>query len=497
MPLGPFVGAVTPTSVKIWFRPDEEGTCSVQLSTDQNFGDIIAEQEQVPDDAGLCLFSLDSLEPNQRYFHRIDRAGTVLGQPGSFRTFPQERRPADFTFALYSCDRPFAQRCWLGPVRVPDLFKHWATHTDEVPRENADVIWNRFGELLRQSRESPEKEIRFLLAVGDQIYCDRLWDDRQTWQFLSDPRTDPEERFRAYREVYERIWSREASSQIWRNLPTFRIWDDHEIRDGWGSHDDQGEPAVQNMFRAAVKAYHAYQDSMNPSPIQTGEWYYSFAFGTACFLVLDLRGRRDRARRPYPLLGAQQLEDIQAFVDQFPDRYQALFVVSSVPMVHATKWLADAGEKWFLRLAGLYDDLGDQWSARHNAPEALRLLDLLFDLANRKGVRVALLGGDAHVGTVAVVRSYRRKHERHPLIYQLTSSPISNAPAPIFQKVAQILGREVNLGEHSPFAGRLLKVEPEKNVGLIHVSDGSREDLGIVFELILESGRRLRFPTVW
>ncbi|MEA2080925.1 MAG: hypothetical protein U9P00_13935, partial [Pseudomonadota bacterium] len=82
-------------------------------------------------------------------------------------------------------------------------------------------------------------------------------------------------------------------------------------------------------------------------------------------------------------------------------------------------------------------DLADMWTFRPNQKDMVFLLDLLFDIANdsrpdgTQGNRpraVFLLGGDVHLGVLHVLRSFRERHRRNPIILQAVSSPISNTP---------------------------------------------------------------------
>jgi hypothetical protein len=83
-------------------------------------------------------------------------------------------------------------------------------------------------------------------------------------------------------------------------------------------------------------------------------------------------------------------------------------------------------------------DVRDAWTYDKNLPDLVRLLDVLFDVANdigadgRPGPRpkgVFVLSGDYHFGAIHMVRSKRKDgahdHRNNPTLVQITSSPIS------------------------------------------------------------------------
>jgi hypothetical protein len=78
------------------------------------------------------------------------------------------------------------------------------------------------------------------------------------------------------------------------------------------------------------------------------------------------------------------------------------------------------------------------------------------------------LGGDVHVGTFSVLRSSRRTDEYHPLIYQFTSSPISNKPTKVPKKIRKV-APDISIGKNIPFTGRLIDIFPERNFGIVEV----------------------------
>ena len=71
----------------------------------------------------------------------------------------------------------------------------------------------------------------FIVMMGDQIYMDEDQPDVFAQHFHSDSAT----RRRVMAEMYRLNWSRDVVRKILANVPTYMVWDDHDIRDGWGS----------------------------------------------------------------------------------------------------------------------------------------------------------------------------------------------------------------------------------------------------------------------
>ncbi len=86
----------------------------------------------------------------------------------------------------------------------------------------------------------------------------------------------------------------------------------------------------------------------------------------------------------------------------------------------------------------LIDDVLDHWDGDH-VKERNDLLIRLFHFSNKHKVRVTILSGDVHAASVSVMLAPGKQHmERGSAgMYNLTSSPIGNLPAPA-KKIALV-----------------------------------------------------------
>ena len=378
-----------------------------------------------------AVVDLQGLEPDTGYGYALyarDRDRVTLGHNRlrRFRTPAPESERRPFQFAVLSCHMPYA---------VNGLF---AARTEAA---NLDM-WEFLGEALRRHGD----EVDLIIAGGDQCYSDGvktldIWRHlnrtmrKEGGQLLPD-----EDAMRSwYRDIYRGYWGFESVQRVFDSFPTYMIWDDHEIGDGWGSHYfrrddgqdglrrmlpdlderglsyDEGLELMQRMFRAARQSYVEYQHSHNP-PTADGVLDYAFQRGGCAFYVLDGRGRRDIGRESYRILGLEQFERFAEWAGGLtPEDTPFLFVVSAVPVLHTRAALVQSDE----RLGGLGDDLRDSWEHELHTAEREALMKVLFEAAAR-GIRVSVLSGDVHVSAVFAIEDGEGRR-----IYQLTSSAIT------------------------------------------------------------------------
>ncbi len=172
-------------------------------------------------------------------------------------------------------------------------------------------------------------------------------------------------------EKYRLNWSRDVVRRILANVPTYMVWDDHDIRDGWGSlaSDSPTMAALHArgaeifrkstaFFEDARDVYWHFQGCRNPlpgdyrdrtfpaqpdpsfpnyigGPIPHGQRLgmpFVFRCGRLMVLVLDSRGERDVFRENYPILGARQWTFIDEVFARLPADVDALAIVTATPV---------------------------------------------------------------------------------------------------------------------------------------------------------------------
>ena len=456
------VGHTTSESVRLWLRAGNPGKFSVLLypleavmlqydGNEMAIREAIGVVPLLKDDVKSALqviieneFEIKNYESDTTYVADIDElsANTSYGyilyshnenrvllghnRLRRFRTPHPECDKNPFQFALFSCNMPYS---------VNGLFKN---RTETTNME----MWD----FLNVTLERHKEEVDLVIAGGDQCYSDGV-DTLNIWQLLNrtmrkeNGKLLPEEDTMCswYRDIYRGYWGFESVQRVFENFPTYMIWDDHEIGDGWGSHYfnngagrnglhrllpdsankgltyEEGRELMNRMFRAASQTYIEYQHSHNPAT-SDGIFDYGFHRGGCSFYVLDGRGQRDIAREDFRILGREQFGRLKEWADALTqDQTNFLFVVSAVPVLHTR-----AGLVKFDELAGgLGDDLRDAWEHELHDIERAELMKVLFNVAAR-GIKVSILSGDVHVSAV-----YTIEDDDGNRIHQLTSSAIT------------------------------------------------------------------------
>jgi phosphodiesterase/alkaline phosphatase D-like protein len=465
--LGPIVGAVSDREARIWLRADDPSEARVHVfrasGTEVPGSPFRANGASDPSGTATIVARLPSAYSRYTYDVRDAAGASVLpawlGTPG-FWSAPVPDTIGPFRFGVLSCNdmRPKAQR-GRSPVQQE---RPWRT------------LFEKAGEL----------DLAFLLCVGDQMYGDDAWAAETRGEIF------PPTLRRAYEAAYQEQWDYRWFRRTLANFPTYMTWDDHDIRNGWGSERlDATARNRQEAFTVVREVYRRFQHDHNPPSFGGGadDLFYAFQYGNAGVLVLDGRGARDMEREADPLLGAHQWKQVTQWLRDETPGLEALFVVSSVPPVHVPPHLAKPSGPFA-------SDIRDQWTWPGNLPELERLATELFDRANEHDIPIVLLGGDVHLGTVACLRSTRPEHAKRPILYQLCSSPITSAPprllVSIFEQIAQTEFRIA-----PGIRGKLLTGPlAERNFGvveLVYEPDRYR----ITLKLFDEMGKeRVRYP---
>jgi len=330
--LGPIVGHTDDTSTRIWIQvSDELSKYKLRVEGVGLFDFESTEFGAV--EFGTAIARVTGLRPDLRYRYRVVRAGRfVPGANGSVRTMPPSASMTNLLFCAISCN---------GAEQVG--------------------AWEQFATFVEASQPS------FVVMMGDQVYMDEDKPDIFEAHFDSEPVT----RRKAMAEKYRFNWSRDVVRRVLAHVPTYMIWDDHDIRDGWGSlaSDSPTLAALHargaeifrkstEFFEDARDVYWHFQGCRNPlpgdhvdplfpmqldpafpnyigAPIPRGQRLgmpFVFRCGRLMVLILDSRGERDVFRAKFPILGARQWTFIDEVFARLPADVDALAVVTATPI---------------------------------------------------------------------------------------------------------------------------------------------------------------------
>lgn len=310
-------------------------------------------------------------------------------------TLHQSANPGRFSFLAFSCSEPFSAG-HKGGIYARDLSLWW--------RMNARAT----GENSRgQLPERPQ----FVLGLGDQIYVDPDPDEEEPLAFFSGDRSnnflihsEVDSLYRALDIVYRYNFSLPPLAQALSKLPAYLMWDDHEIRDGWGSQGDEHLEPFRTYFPIARHAFIAHQllRSYPPGSIEQSEYdalvagrrslHTPFSHGARTHvLMLDSRSTRSAsifegtarsAVREWLSRGGRANGDLYVLavgVPLFPDRaINSLFLEPE-----------------------LNDDLKDSWDHPANRQARSDLLAMLEDhFRSNPNDRLLVLSGDVHYSSL-------------------------------------------------------------------------------------------------
>jgi hypothetical protein len=332
--LGPVVGHTDDGSARIWIQIrafDDPAQYALRVEGVGLFAFISTEGGAV--EFGTAIATAVGLQSDLRYRYRVTRRGRfIAGANGTFRTLPPPASMTNLLFCAISCNLA-----------------------------ETDGAWQQLGDFVERAQPS------FLLMMGDQVYMDEDKPDLFEDHLDSDPAT----RRKAMAEKYRASWSRAAVAKVLANVPTYMVWDDHDIRDGWGSsagdsptlaaqypHGAKIFQKTSAYFEDARDVYWHFQGCHNPQPGdyrdpalpgvpdpafpnyiaappphgQRQSMPFVFRCGRLMVLVLDSRGERDVFRKQYPILGARQWQFIDEVLQRLPADADALAVVTSTPI---------------------------------------------------------------------------------------------------------------------------------------------------------------------
>jgi len=419
------IGHTTTTASRVFVRVPQSGAHALRVG--ERTLPIVVD----PAADYTAVIAVDGLAPDTTYpLDVIDaRGATVLPADLLPRVRTLSSRPDRLCFAFVSCHLPFE------PTGV-----------------TASV--GAFDALLAAIAE---RDVRFVLHLGDQIYGDPpRMPELNAWRIAAAHR-DINKRA-LYHALYRGYFAVPALRRLHARVPNLMIWDDGEIRDAWGSGSiDVAEAELAPaMFAAARAAYIDYQHSHNPPTLQ-GDLHYSFDAGPASFFVLDLRGQRDATQRR--LLGERQWSALEAWIAATEER-PFRFVVSSVPLLHAPDLLVE----WLTRLGSAVADnvppaLLDRWSADAFHEELERMLALLLPR------RIVVLAGDIHIGAATEIHDPRAPSR---VLHQWISSAITHETGLSHRLQSEVASRLTNLASPWPVVKRFHELR--NNFGIVELT---------------------------
>ncbi|HEU4535610.1 MAG TPA: alkaline phosphatase D family protein, partial [Polyangiaceae bacterium] len=436
---------------------------------------------------GLPGGAVGALRPLTAY--RVEVAHAADGAPlgaARFSTAPlgADDAPATFCFAAMSCHQPF----------------------DDDGRPLPESL-----RMLRATRRAlRERDAKFVLLMGDQIYSDHpprfsLFDDDFFRRVAPPGRRSVLECTAAevralYQQKHRIFWGCEEIQRLQAEFPCYPMLDDHEVVDNFGSDRRHGSPEWRALREGALDAFYDYQasrvfDGGARRRGAGGDFHYWFSYGPCSTFVMDLRSGRETTERATRIYSPDQFASLERFLARHAAQ-KVLAVVVTVPLLYVESWLVGAAAA-----VAEGTDVADRWNHEKTIDQRDLLLALLrAHHALHPQQRLVVLGGDIHVGC-----AFRVDWDGGgPPLFQFTSSALSNRQGPLKASVAELLPKVSSRVELQGGVGgdvHLLEGEGKNpygglNAGVVHV-DTRGPEATIDFELLGVDGESEEARTVF
>lgn len=294
----------------------------------------------------------------------------------------------------------------------------------------------------RMASEHATKPFGLLLMGGDQLYADEIWTLPGVKEWAEKSRAamlayTPSamlvtriEKF--YDELYAKRWRQSPQmALLLASIPSVMMWDDHDIFDGWGSHEPELQACAmyQAIYAAARRSFELYQlrTRSNRSLLNRVGEHYALRCDFADFHLLTLDNRSGRTIDV--IMTETQWSDTTAALAAIPATTKKTTVVmTGVPVVYRS----------FDALEGTFevtpweeestDDIRDHWMARHHGGERARLIQHLL----KRPTPTWLLSGDVHIGALGMIHDAATGRR----VYQVISTGIVHPAPSAFQWAA-------------------------------------------------------------
>lgn len=431
--LGPIIGKVTDTTARILLEVDQdvEVTCVAADSSGQTVSQARSFAANLP-----AVFTLSGLKPETEY--NVTFNGVTTGRTGRVRTYSPD--PHAMNVGAVSCNFTVNR----GETNL------WADLRDRYVRPG---------------------EINLLLHLGDQVYGDNAFAEADLilkGRTKVNP-TKQKKILELYRMLYRYTWNDPATQEVMSMVPNLCIWDDHEIRDDWGSLDPDSNPESSQHYLGTLarRVYREYQrqlwDDFDTSAAPaSGLEHHFHLWGKIGVMFLDQRGgrsfQRDSAR---PYLSTGQWQEIENALQPggFFSGARALIVITSVPLAYLSTRISTPGSVFM-------NDLKDHWAFEPHRKEQVEFIRALrnWKEASSGNRDLIVLGGDVHVGGHTEI-----KHMGNTIFRQLITSPMTNHPPRWFEfhgiRALSEIKDDLTLSysfEHSGFTNR-------RNFGIVIV----------------------------
>ncbi|GCE17233.1 alkaline phosphatase D family protein [Dictyobacter kobayashii] len=249
--VGPIVRAVSPTSIVIWaeLTAAETVTLLVQANGTRDEPQTVSQKSTLVGGHHYVALELQHLQPATWYNYQL------------FGTIPGKELVQTPALPMPQCFRTLATQPQATEelVHFPLRIAYGSCRKAEV---NQSDVLSVFGHWLHEHFEQRESAWpHLLLLIGDQIYADEPSASLQQASPHLGPEASSYEDFCLF---YQHAWSTDSGvRQVLASLPSYMIFDDHEITNNWNSMPTWRAKVTQSgreqVLIDGVVAYWIYQ----------------------------------------------------------------------------------------------------------------------------------------------------------------------------------------------------------------------------------------------
>lgn len=455
--LGPVLGHTDHQSTRIWIQvPDDPALYTVRIEGVGLFAFESTESGGAIE-FGTAIARITGLDADRRYNYRVQRDGRfIAGAGGSVRTLPPPQSMTPILFDAISCN---------GSTNLG--------------------AWQQFADHVERAQPS------FIVMMGDQVYLDE--DEPNAFRDHFDGgEADRAARRRVMAANVRANWSRAPVARLLANTPCYMVWDDHDIRDGWGSLASDSPtlaakfPRGAAIFRKSVAyfedardvfwhfqgcrnprpgdhvdpldptqpdpAFPNYVDGPLPSGTRIG-MPFVFRCGRLLVMVLDSRGARDVFRADKPILGDVQWAFVEQVLAKVPADIDALAVVTATPLASQ-----DPDGQTQRLMGGRSDDVeafrrGDEQELFHPQQQDSRAEGIVKSIISAKVERITGRNpnlGDFQINNLDEARdqwSHRASRpEQRQLLQEAFNARLANRPQGFKGRELLFLSGDIHIG---------------------------------------------------
>jgi len=315
--LGPFLMQPGSTQMGFWFAFDPASAPAelpkIEVIVFTNGKSVARAAIPKRDDTGpypIYTGVITGLEADTEYLYQVEFNSISFlprGLVASDLTFRTLAEDSAGDFVLMSC--------------------HGVERWEADHKGKSDRTWAMWTKLHTLLQSSPA--IRFGILGGDQVYMDQMFNRRLIYWMRRLRFDEIQDRFWC---VYYRHWSHPEYRKVLARLPTFLMWDDHDIVDGWGTRSEKDNWLLKARWRTygvrAEEAFYAFQSCRNPGRLSNLTHTFLFKHARTALLGMDLRKERDYKKGI--MLSAEHKRQIEGAIEQRQGEIDHCYLLSPV-----------------------------------------------------------------------------------------------------------------------------------------------------------------------